>query len=224
MKCKNCNCQVSADFKHSFTTNVCPKCGQTLMQNDVKNLFLKMSDVLDKNDNDIGDLAIWFVDTYFRTDKNEMMEVTEPIANEPQMQIEIEEALPAPAPKIKKPAVKVTRTQSQTVDKEQSLLSQDRTNLFSKRAGVDKIKYETLVKDIQGGFVPQEPMDMNDMGDDSGDFGDFNETPLSNREMQSVAGLFEAPESAVNYNEIEKLQKLEQLAITGSVGKIRRSS
>lgn len=228
MKCKNCNCQVSSDFKHSFTTNICPKCGQTLMKNDVKDLFLKMSDVLSHNDNDIGDLAIWFVDTYLKTSTTAIEEVELPKVVSETSSDESTEEVELPLPKPKKPAVKVNRSQSQTADKEHSLLSADRTKLFSKRAGVDKIKYETLIKDIQGGLTPRDSSDIHDssdIGDDAGDFGDFNETPLSNREMQSVAGLFETPDNSVmNYSEIEKIQKLEQLAITGSVGKIRRSS
>jgi hypothetical protein len=231
MKCKNCNCQVSSDFKHSFTTNVCPKCGQTLMTNDVKELFLKMSEVLVKNNNDIGDLAIWFVDTYLTVEKDNTKSESESesLTVSEESQESTEETVPALLPKVKKPAVKVTRTQLQDPNKEQSLLSADRTKLFSKRAGVDKIKYETIVKDIQGGLAPQDSMDMEDTGDigdgDGGEYNDFNEVPLSNREMQSVASLFESQDSGtMSYGEIEKIQKLEQLAITGSVGKIRRSS
>jgi len=225
MKCKNCNCQVSADFKHSFTTNCCPKCGQTMMQEDVKDLYIQMNNILSQDGNDLGDLAIWLVNT--RHSK-----VIQSSTND--LQVEVKELEPPDAPEeevtqsvaapVKKPVSKVRRTQ--TADKEHSLLSTDRANLFSKRAGVDKIKYETLIKDIQGELVA-EPTDMNDIGDGDGgdeDMSSFNADPLSNHEIRAMSGLFETPDSQMNYNEIEKIQKLEQLAMTGSVGKIRRSS
>jgi len=219
MKCKNCNCQVSSDFQHSFTTNCCPKCGQTMMQEDVKDLYLQMTTILNKDGNDLGDLAIWLVNTHRSkiVQKEEVGLDTETDSEiEPRAQdTEVEELVKV----VKKPTPKVKRT-----DKEQSLLSADRANLFSKRAGVDKIKYETLVKDIQGGLVSQASEDTNDIGDGE-DFAPFNEVPLSNREMQSMAGLFETPDNGqMNYAEIEKLQKLEQLSMTGSLGLIKRSS
>jgi hypothetical protein len=228
MKCKNCDCQVSSDFKHSFTTNCCPKCGQTMMQEDVKDIYLQMSDILNKEGNDLGDVAIWLVNTHHS--KITQFDESEEHVLEPIIEIEgtvesIEEPLPVLKPAVKKPAPKVKRTQSGT--QEHSLLSQDRTNLFSKRAGVDKIKYETIVKDIQGGLISHASEDMNDIGDGEESFAPFNEEPLSNREMQSMAGLFEGPGTSngqIDYLEIEKLQKLEQLAMTGSIGKIKRSS
>ncbi len=227
MKCKNCNCQVSSDFKHSFTTNCCPKCGQTMMQEDVKDLYLKMTDILNKEGNDLGDVAIWFVNTHHakiaQTDEGENEEVYNPIIQVEGDVESVELSPPVSKPVAKKLAPKVKRAISGS--QEHSLLSADRANLFSKRAGVDKIKYETIVKDIQGGLISNASEDMNDIGDGEENFASFNEEPLSSREMQSMAGLFEGPASGqMDYLEIEKLQKLEQLAMTGSLGKIKRSS
>lgn len=225
MKCKNCNCQVSSDFQHAFTTNCCPKCGETIMNVNVQDLYLKMNEVLRKNNNDIGDLAVWFVNTYIVTPAQafeEMELVSHKEAESPEHQEQVEQHDLPQLPK--KPAHKVHRTSNS--NKEQMLLPSERTNLFAKRAGVDKIKYETLVKDIQGAPTSIDDTSIDDESFEDSDMEEepFNDTPLSNREMQSVVGLFEEPEKAVDFTEIQKIQKLEQLATTGSIGKIRRSS
>src|SRR5271165_477224 len=104
MKCQNCSCQVSADFKHSFTMNCCPKCGKTLMQEDVQDLYLKMAKVLEKENNDIGDVAIWFINHYLPTIKIKSSDIKEDsaiddIKEEISDDIKTEQIVQAPKPK-----------------------------------------------------------------------------------------------------------------------------
>lgn len=228
MKCKNCNCKVSSEFQHAFETNCCPKCGQTLMLEDVKSMFLKITNLLENKDNDIGDVAIWLVDTFKQTAQlsvvdEQIVATTVPLVSQPDETNN--DIIKNPN---RKPPAKIARS-AQTTDKEQFLLPPDRANLFSKRAGVDKLKYKTIVKDIQGDINSQSSSDDYDLGSAEGgddkDFVEYDGTPLSHKEIQSMSNLFEdTTDNQSSFLEIEKLQKLEQLAINGSVGKIRRSS
>lgn len=216
MKCQNCKCQVSSEFKHSFTTNCCPKCGSSIMKKEVKELFLKMDNVLQQENNDIGDLAIWLVDTYLPSilPKSETDQDTSTITSSQEI-VETNAV---------NEAVTVTKKQSilNKNNKEQQLIDKDRTSLFAKRAGVDRIKYETLVKDIQS-----DGLAAGDIGDDSfDDVSDFEtiDEPLSDYDINAVENLFTVPSNKFDLSEIKKLQRLEELSSNGSVGLIKRSS
>lgn len=226
MKCQSCNCQVSSEFTFAVSTNCCPKCGKPMMQEDVKTLFLKIDDLMKQNGNDLVDLASWLVLNYKPTTMQE--ESVQPPTEEKVESVtaqftpmDDEESVEVAEPKpIKPKAIKTSREQ-----KEQQILSPERKNIFAKRAGVDKIKFETLVKDIQGA-PSSEPM-MPEEGDyyEAEESVDFDGNPLSRHEIQSVASLFDVPDTGrMDISELQKLQKLEQLSVTGTIGKIRRST
>lgn len=213
MKCQNCTCLVSSDFKHAIQTNCCPKCGKTIMGENVQVLYTRMQKVLSEEGNDLGDLAVWFVRNYLT--KSNTAEQISTQSEDTKVDAEI----------LQETEVKqITPFHKTTQDRK--LLTTDRTSLFAKRAGVDKIKFETLVKDIQG--VGSEDQFMGTEGSEDFDLNnetyEFNNVPLSKGEMRQMSGLFNMPNDEINFSELQKLQKLEQLATTGSVGKIRRSS
>lgn len=220
MKCKNCACQVSSDFKHSFMINCCPKCGKQIMTEDVKNLFIQMDHVLAREGNDMGDLAVWFVDNFLK--KPEII----PLVDSPTQDVQVvtqeitlhDTPLSTEQNVVNKKPTPIKRTQAETNP------NTERANLFAKRAGVDKIKYETLVRDIQGvSEISATDSDIGD-GDQEQDILDENYVPLSDREMHTMSGLFNAPEeNSIDFTELQKIQKLEQLSMTGSLGKIKRS-
>lgn len=218
MKCQSCNCAVSSEFTFAFSTNCCPKCGKTMMQEDVQTLFLQIDNVMKQNGNDLGDLAAWLVSNFKpkTTEKDNDVVTPEPIEPEQAVSVAADvEITDVQPPKVKKPAPIKTA-------KDQQILSPERKNLFAKRAGVDKIKFETLVKDIRG-IPTSEPSSDEDF--DNVESVEFDETPLSRHEMQTVANLFDEPDSGhTDFSEIQKIQKLEQLANTGSIGKVRRST
>ena len=220
MKCQNCSCQVSSSFKHSFTMNCCPKCGKTLMQENVQDLYLKISKVLEQEDNDIGDVAIWFINHYLPTVKLKSNDITEEISTDSQ-----DDQMPI-SPKLKKAPSPIKKAQ------DPSLLSPERAQLFTKRAGIDKTKYDKLVKDIQsGGLTSSTMVDSSDIGDMSdaenyGGSGLSDDTQISDHELQTAISMVDVGQknAPTSFTEIEKLQKFEQMEMTGSIGKIRRSS
>lgn len=199
MKCQNCDCQVSSEFKYSLTNNCCPKCGQSIMTREVKELFSQMERVLEKNENDLGELAVWLVKNYKPETASE-----EQVANKLNEQVQeqvVEKKKPSP--------IKTSKEQAPT---------NERAAMFSKRAGVDKIKFETLIRDIQGS---DESYSQNE------DYveGDQNDVTLTDNEINEVVSdLFNEPDNpAITISELQRIQKLEQMANTGSVGMIRRS-
>src|SRR5690606_4339816 len=101
-----------------------------------KILFSKMKSVLEKDNNDLGDLAVWFYSTYLVKTESQTDNLTEGKAREEQ-QINI-----AQESNDEKP---VKPTKSNNVKNTNNMAS-----VFAKRAGVDKIKIETIIKDIQG--------------------------------------------------------------------------
>ena len=206
-----------------------------MMQEDVRDLFVKIDNVMKENGGDLAELAVWLVANYKPTTEasepspleegeEDKKETSTDISEEVVQKIvtysdeDIVHSATAPEPKVKKPAPIKTA-------KEQQILNPERTNLFAKRAGVDKIKYETLVKDIQGSGSHQSMAEEDSDFDTEGDMTDFDGSPLSRHEIQTVASLFDTPDSGrMDISELQKIQKLEQLAVTGSVGKIRRST
>lgn len=222
MKCKSCDCQVSAEFKHAIETNCCPKCGKTIMDTNVQGLLIKMNEVLRTNNNDIGALAVWFSNTYLSDSEDaDRREDTSTADDQGEIVEDIQEER---KPSKKTPPRKIQR--STAASKEQSSEMAERAALITKRAGIDKSKYERLVRDIQEeSFSALNSSDvMLDAGEDSDSDMDINTTPLSSNDIRSIEGLFDEPEKPITFNEIQRLQKIEQLATTGAVGKIRRSA
>lgn len=218
MKCISCNCPVPTDFKYSFTINQCPKCGKSIMKDDVKDLFFKIDNFLTNNNNDYGDLTVWLINEYIPNvvDKFQSEPTSDTSAEPTDTNIDINES-------EVKPEV-VNRSMQEPTKK----IDTSRANLFAKRAGVDKIKYETIVKDIQGKNESND-LDISNIESEDVDFSDNvgidDEKPLSSNEMKHISSLFENKDSgSIDFNELQKLQKAEQLSMTGAVGKIRRSS
>ena len=175
MKCKNCTCQVSSDFKHAFATNCCPKCGKFLMDNNVQDLFIKINDLLLSNDNDIGELAYWLVNVYHSTSESSEApsEASQKLSEEPIEQAESSMQVQEP----KKPAHKVQRSSGLNTTADASAKqASNRAALFSKRAGIDKSKYEKLVKDIQNDSMLAD--ESSYMAEDTGEDMVFDPTPL----------------------------------------------
>ena len=83
-----------------------------------------------------------------------------------------------------------------------------------------------MVKEIQGsniGHVDMENIPDNGV-DDMHDMSNIVNNPLSNDELQTVSNLFNQYELPMNISELQKVQRLEQLASGESVGKIKRAT
>lgn len=217
MKCQSCSCPISSDFKYAYVTNCCPKCGGSLMNKQEQDLLLRIEEVL-KEGNDLGDLAVWCVKTFLSdvlpvTPAEVHQEVKEVIETK-----EVNKLIPKSPPK------KIKLISVQQEDK--VLLTPEQTSVFAKRAGVDllnkdKSKYATLIKDIQGEELTLESNEDYDE-DNYEEIAEVSTEPLSQQEIHSVASIFDAPAANTHFSEIERLQKLEQMEMTGAVGRIRR--
>lgn len=220
MLCHNCNCKISDEFKYSITTNCCPKCGQSMMTDDTRQIYESIIKIMDKPDNDLGDVAVWISKKFLKSE-NESTEVNLETNDEELPPVATRANVMAPKP--------VRRSSGEIVSKP----TNDRTALFAKRAGLEN-KFQSLIKDIQG-----EP-DIEESQEDSEDIGNaedmaayeemhrkYANSSFSQEELDAVVNQFDiAPPPSPNttFSEIQKIQKLEQLASTGSLGMIRRSS
>jgi hypothetical protein len=196
------------------------------MIDDVKTLYAQMENVLQQNNNDIGDLAVWFVENYFKNSdslpalKDENMVFVEGNKQDADEVIDTSKKL-----KINKP---IQRSKQQ-----HNINQSDRVSLFAERAGVakiikqDKSKLGSIVKDIQGDlesdFINDE---VTSNSEENYAMFEENSIPLSGGELMTMNSLFDTPSNGglVDFNELQKLQKIEELSMTGSVGKIKRST
>lgn len=176
------------------------------MIEDVKILWSKMEKILAIPGNDMGDVAVWFVNSYLTRNSSSGLD---PLPTEAIIDVTGSPAIEASQHQL--PAKPVGR-----------VVQNDRANLFAKRAGVDKLmhdpgrKMSDLVKDIQASS--------EDSALDNTYQDDLQSEDFTNSDVSSVNSLFTLPPDANQIDEIQKLQKLEQLQTTGSLGKIRRSS
>lgn len=232
MLCQNCNCKISSEFKYSIITNCCPKCGKQMMSSLIKDIYKQILSILDKDDNDLGDVAIWFSKFYKLNSESSNIELThtqELVDNSNIESIEdnIDENIKSKPISKPKPIMRTNAKSPQLVN---------RAELFNKRAGVniDNKKIKSLIEDIQG--VAKSDIDLvndNDIIDDdtvnmdelngSNEVDEGKISPLSQYELNAVSNMFDSPPSnETNYSEIEKLKKIEQFAETGSIGLIKR--
>lgn len=220
MKCSSCSCQVSQEFKHSIETNICPKCGDALLDAKVKGLLLQMQSFLAKDDRDLSDLAAWVLRRFSNENPDQAEDETD--AKEAG---ENSDVIPAPK-KVRRSGETLTPQ-----DQGEQLLDPTRAELFAKRAGVQnkikqtKGKYEQLIKDIQGAEDQEEGLTSYMDPEDNDPYPTTQYTkPLAPHEMGGLDTLFDLPpELPMDMSELRKIQRLEEMGSMGSVGKIRRA-
>ena len=67
MICINCNCDISPAFVNAIATNVCPGCGQSIMDNDTFEFMKELGDAMSKMENNAQGLAGWIISNYTLT-------------------------------------------------------------------------------------------------------------------------------------------------------------
>lgn len=225
MKCQACQCEVSSEFTYSIDSNCCPKCGNQLMVSEVKLLLDELRVPFEQNNNDLVELIKYLV-ANFNISKNKKETVRDQTIDELQVienKTELEPHVGAIA----------TNINEQVEETNIKLLEPQRVSLFAKRAGVDKIqmekpnKFNSIVQHIQG-KLSDEAISSNEENE-SVLYDD--DSPLSRNEIHAMNDLFgsssnQSPVGDLKFNldERKKVDRIQQLSMMGSVGKIKRST
>jgi hypothetical protein len=146
MKCISCEIEINPKWRHAVEINVCPFCGQHILEEHLKNLLTSLGDTMEKLQSYPDQLNDWLLSnySYIKTDSPDLLKYVPKDALK-DMKKEIDDQ---DFQDRKKFTVKVkTETGEEEVEAE-TLQSEDKTSEFSKRAGVIRPK----AKDPKEGF------------------------------------------------------------------------
>lgn len=243
MKCKSCEQEISQKFAHSLKTNICPFCGETIMDEDLVVALSELRDVMELTKEWKSEMLEWLKTNYNLID-----------ASSEEYQALVEKAKSIPA-KIKVDPKEVQLDTKGNQITGTPIQSQETTNVFMKRAQVPGAKnpeyYKSMANKINKGstsfseadFAAADQEDVQAyqelMAGDASmpvqstsafiDQGD--EEPLPSIIEAQAQGTFGATSSSYNARDVQKLQQLQnkvkgaskELSEGGGVGLIRRS-
>jgi hypothetical protein len=67
MKCQSCQAEIPPSWVHAISNNICPGCGQPIMNEDTQKLIQELKIAMEKMPNDPAGLAGWLVCNYSMT-------------------------------------------------------------------------------------------------------------------------------------------------------------
>jgi len=128
MKCISCSVEINPQWSHAININVCPFCGQHIMEEELKTLFSILKDTMDKLSQYPDQLNDWMLSnhSYIKTDSPDIKQILSKKTGEDSVE-------------GKKFIVKVKKddgTEEEVVA--EKLQSEEKTNQFFKRAGAIK--------------------------------------------------------------------------------------
>lgn len=146
MKCISCDVEINPKWKHAVEINVCPFCGQHILEEHLKNLLTSLADTMQKLQAYPDQLNDWLLSNYnyVKTDSPNLISyVPKEMIKELRHEIDEQDFQDR-----KKFTVKVKTEKGEEEVEAQTLQSEDKTNAFFKRAEVIKPQ----AKDPKEGF------------------------------------------------------------------------
>jgi hypothetical protein len=146
MKCISCEVEINPKWKHAVEINVCPFCGQHILEEHLKNLITSLGETMEKLQAYPEQLNDWLLSNYnyIKTDSPDLLNyVPKDVLKEMKRDIDDQDFQ-----ERKKFTVKVKTENGVEEVEAETLLSEDKTSDFLKRAGVIRPK----AKDPTEGF------------------------------------------------------------------------
>lgn len=144
MKCMSCQSDINPKWKHAIDTNLCPCCGNTIMEEEVKKLLAALSDSMEGLSKHPEYLNDWLLSRFNFVPATQVQDL------EKQVEELKKKAFSATAVKIKEQAQ--ARAEEPVVDSESTTVAvQDEqvTSEFFKRSEADKVVKNTKnLKDL----------------------------------------------------------------------------
>ncbi len=143
MKCISCDSEINPKWKHAVEQNICPYCGQNIMDEALKDLLSLLADTMEKMQHYSEELDSWMLSNYqfIKTDSPNLINYVSRDSLKEIKKIEEEKDF-QDRKENKKFTVKVkTENGEQEVEAER-IQSEERTNEFFRRAEAVKPKLE----------------------------------------------------------------------------------
>lgn len=220
MKCQSCKEDIPPKFAHALSVNICPMCGQEVMDIKLKNILGGLKISLEAAKDHMEDVEDWLFSNFSlkKIKPNEIIvdKNAEPLFVPGNMQQK---------PTQHKPGVMVNRSDND--DGEDVVVDDSASTVFAKRSGV--IHPKKALDFIKGKSTgAASPSEFKGADEEYGDVfaNDTNVKPLSTNEVNQMNDLFGNPDLSNTSHELE-MQKLKRLQAQSSVsngsGSIRRS-
>lgn len=208
IKCISCEFEINPKWRHAIEMNICPTCGKSIMDEHLKNLFVSLSVTMEKLQQYPDQLNDWMLSNYnfIKTDSSLLPTYCPKEASK----LDDESFQKR---KNKKSIVKVKTESGEEEVETESLQSEERTNLFFKRAeavqkskefanAAEKTEYlKKIAQQIKKSGGTQRPSDdgENEM------IYDGNSEEVTIEEMQSVLEGGETYSSLPDIGDDEKI-------------------
>jgi hypothetical protein len=223
MKCRSCKEDVPPKFAHALSVNVCPLCGQEIMEAKLQNVLAELKICLTDAQEYSEEVEDWLFSNYsFKKIKSNEVVVDK---NQLERQVQTHAHTNANASVShftgKGPGVSVNRNE------DEDLTVEDQPSIFAKRAGIGN--HKKAIDFIKGrtSFGAADPSEFQGVDDEYGDVNGYSDdedtNPLNVNERKQMANIFSQDDNKVSQEmQMQKLKRL-QAASEGGGGFFRRT-
>lgn len=211
MRCKSCKEDVPPKFVHAISVNVCPLCGQEIMDAELQSILNDLKSVMDKTAKYADETADWLFSNYGLKKWDPSMVETDSMST-PFGPVSVSHVKSQPAPPGQnRPPTLVRRSEDEMEVESPS----EEVSIFAKRAGLKSANFKKVVQDIQGAADPSEFQGVDD------EYGEINgaeepSAPLDSRGKSEIMSIFK--EDDAKALELEKLKRLRSQSAVVSTG------
>lgn len=130
MKCKSCQSEINPQWKHAITNNICPFCGDNVIEEHLKKLFSSLHETMESLKEYSNELNDWMLSNY------QFIKTDSPLLSTflPSDIKYVEKPKEVKTEEIKKYTVKVQTEQGEQEVVAEKIQSEEKTNEFFKRA------------------------------------------------------------------------------------------
>lgn len=164
MKCLSCSAEINPKWTHAIDTNLCPFCGETIMDGKLKDLLSNLKTIMDQLLEFPEELYDWLLSNYnlLNTNSDKLINYL----NEDQLKEISQNNKRNSSLKNEKKIIKVNNGENEEEIEVISIQDEEKTNEFVERAGIKKkndtfksIKeknkhLKNMVEQIKTGTVP----------------------------------------------------------------------
>lgn len=207
MKCKSCREDIPPKFTHALSVNICPLCGQEIMDVKLQNILGELKTSLNSAQEYMEEVEDWLFSNF----SLKKVKPNEIVVDKNQLK---------PVSVSPGPGVMVNRKEDDeevVVDEKPST-----TTVFAKRAGVISPKKALDFIKGRSALGAADPSEFEGVDDEYGEMEmqesshDDNLSPLNPNERNQMAGIFRGEDLAKSSHELE-MQKLKRLQAQNSV-------
>jgi hypothetical protein len=143
MQCISCDSEINPKWKHAIDQNVCPYCGQAIMDENLKSLLSILADTMEKMQEYPAQLNDWMLSNYnfIKTDSEQLINYLPKDSLKDLKKIEDDKSFQE-RKENKKFTVKVKTEHGEQEVQAEKIQSEDKTNEFFKRAEAVKPRLE----------------------------------------------------------------------------------